>query len=665
MKKIKIFLASSIDDLKFDRIEIGNFFRKLNDIYLDNGIHFSLIMCEDYDNTIMKGGKQTAYDAEIRDSELCLFLFFTKVGEYTKHEFEVALENYQVGNKPKIVTYFKYIDDSTDVTSEVSEFMTVLDKEIGHYYNKYNSIDTLKLGILMQIKCMKLDSSNMDIEDGIIKLNGEEVADSKNIPMFNGNLDLVNLKKKYAEITEEYYTLRPKYVENPDDMDVYLKYSKVASERADIDKKTKDMEKQLLGYAERTQETIDKGNLSQRQKEGYRLIEIGDYEGALMVLDKGEIYRDIEHNKKLANTMKENLQTNINEIIQRIEVLSVKGITAESSKEIMEHYETVTELIREFNLNREPFFAYTRFLRDQNVYDKAKDITEELLYYYKTAEDTCDEDLAMVYNNLGLLYDNINRKKDAEKMLISALNVSKRLAEKNPDEYEPYLAMVYNNLGTLYNNINCKEVAEEMLASALEINKKLVEKNPDEYELYLAMSYNNLGFLYDDINRKKDAEEFYTSALEIRKRLAEKNPDAYKADLATTYNNLGALYNDINRKEDAEKMLISALNIHKKLAEKNPNAYEPYLAIGYNNLGALYDDINRKKDAEKNYTSALEIIKRLAKKNPDAYEPDLATSYNNLGGLYDDINRKKDAEKFYILALEIYKRLAEKNPDVY
>ena len=91
MKRIRIFLASSITDLKFDRIEIGNFFRQLNDIYIESGIYFELAMCEDYDNGIALEGKQSELDKLICDSELVFFIFFKRVGEYTVHEFEVAL----------------------------------------------------------------------------------------------------------------------------------------------------------------------------------------------------------------------------------------------------------------------------------------------------------------------------------------------------------------------------------------------------------------------------------------------------------------------------------------------------------------------------------------------------------------------------------------------
>ena len=61
MKEINIFLASSIDDLKYDRQEIGNFIRKLNDIYMPD-IYFRLFMCEDESDVMSKIRKQEEYN---------------------------------------------------------------------------------------------------------------------------------------------------------------------------------------------------------------------------------------------------------------------------------------------------------------------------------------------------------------------------------------------------------------------------------------------------------------------------------------------------------------------------------------------------------------------------------------------------------------------------
>ena len=63
-----------------------------------------------------------------------------------------------------------------------------------------------------------------------------------------------------------------------------------------------------------------------------------------------------------------------------------------------------------------------------------------------------------------------------------------------------------------------------MYMAALEIHKRLADTNPQAYEPDLARSYNNLAVLYSDTQRFAESEQMYKAALEIRKRLAEANP---------------------------------------------------------------------------------------------------------------------------------------------
>lgn len=244
MKKIKIFLASSIVDLKDDRLEVGNFFRQLNEIYLDRDVHFSLIMCEDYDNAIVIGGKQSEYDREIRESELVFFLFFHKVGDYTKHEFDTALKSFKSKGKPRIVTYFKYVNNIEEANSEIKAFMNMLDGELKHYYNTYGHIDTLKIGILMQIKLMKLDASEIKIQDGEVCLNGKSIVKIENVPLLNGNTTLRELTHKKRELQEKLSICRSAYwkdhsKQNEDAFfDASAALNKVSKQLTEVEKQT-------------------------------------------------------------------------------------------------------------------------------------------------------------------------------------------------------------------------------------------------------------------------------------------------------------------------------------------------------------------------------------------------------------------------------------------
>lgn len=667
LKKIKIFIASSINDLKIDRVEIGNFFRQLNEIYLDNGIHFSLIMCEDYDNSIANGGKQSVYDDEIRDSELCFFLFFTTVGEYTKHEFEVALESYQKSEKPKIVTYFKYVDNLNNITSEVRSFMHMLDGELKHYYNTYDNIDALKLGMLMQIKLMKLDSSSLEIENGIVMLNGKTIADTKNIPMFYKNSDLAEFKAAFEKITTKYYELRASYAENPDEPGLYEKYSEAAKERTELDEKIKTVEKQLLTYALKSQEELSKNTFTSRQREGYRLMEMGDYQGALKVLSKEEIYKDIIHDEEIVDSLiNERIMTRIKELNQRIDVLSAGHISAEVSKEINEIYDVIYQKIVKYNLKKDLIFSYAIFMYEQKSFEGALNISEKLKYYYESPDEKVSEYEKMkLYKLLGSLYIKLKRMKEAEETLLSAMNIAETLAKREPKEYEFDLALVYEELAVLYYETNRINKAEEVLTAEFKIAKKVYENKQVNYASRVAACFNNLARIYTETNREKEAEKLYQMSIDCTNMLLKQKGREHLGDASVVYSNLGCLYMDQKRYKESEKMFLSGLEIIKKKVDVNPEKNLPDLADIYNNMGILYMSTNSLDKAVEVLTLSLDIRKKFAERNPDVYNDLVAQSYYNFALAYKESGKNEECEKMLLKALEVLNESDKNSFDIH
>lgn len=620
------------------------------------------------------GGKQSEYDKELRDSELVFFLFFKKVGDYTKHEFKVAFESFKQIRKPKIVTYIKYVDSADDVNEEVKRFMDILDGELNHYYNTYGNIDTLKLGILMQIKIMKLDSSVIEINNGIVTLNGKEIADSTKIPMFEGN-GISQMRKELSEILTLYYDLRGKYVSDPDDMEIYKQYSKIASKKAWLEENIRNAEKRILKIAEQMAEETASGKLSAKQREGYRLFEKGDYDGALDVLNFEDILTEVCHNEQLAKNIGERLQINVNELKQRIEVLKAKGINSRTADEIRKIYDKVYDLTTKHNLDKDVLYDYASFLYDQNDYKNAVRVAEQLLYYYGNPEEkVSDEQYGRLYNMLGNLYRDTQRINEAETNFKNAKEIYVRLCEKNPDAYEPDLAGSYNNIGTLHYSMNIGILhysmqhinkAEIAFKKAIEIRKRLCKKNSNAYEPELATSYNNIGALYYKMQRMSEAETNFENAIEICERLCKNNPDAYELGLADSYNNMGALYSNTQRMDKAETNFKKAIKIYEQLCEKNPDAYEPDLAVSYYNIGILYSDIRRMSEAEIAFKKAIKIRERLCEKNSDTFESVLAMSYYNIGVCYYETNSSEAALIYIKKALEIYERLYKRHPSIY
>ncbi len=658
MKNIKIFLVPSSDAVECDMTEVRDFFRQLNEMYFDSGINFSILNANEMTEDELK--------EHVADSDLSFFLFFEDVSDYMRSCFDIFFESFKKTDKPKIVTYFKYTESPNDMTDAVREFSQMLGNELKHYYNNYNSIDTLKLGILMQIKVMRLDASQITIsDDGMICLNGQPVADTSKIPMFEFNERLNELKSRYDELTKEWGRLRTLRMDDPNNEELYFEFSRVATERDDTKKALREFEDLLLKTSEEL--AAKKGEMSPRQAEAYRLLEMGDVDGACEILPLDELLEDIRRNRRFAKNATAPLETNVEELATRITALNMKGLNNDTVAEIRRIYEEIYDTFCDTrNIGWSKLYNYASFLEDQNDYTKAIKVAEKLNWYYSDPDNKVDEyDLGRLYNLLGLLYHSQNKPDKAEKYYLDAIEIQERLAKKNAAAYEPELAGSYNNVGAFYDDQNQPDKAEKYYLAAIEIRERLVKKNADAYEPDLAASYNNAGVFYKNQGQPDKAEKYYLDAIEIYERLVKKNAAAYEPALAGSYNNAGIFYKDQNQPEKAEKYYLAAIGIYERLVEKNVDAYEPYLATSYNSAGVFYKNQGQPDKAEKYYLDAIEIYDRLVEKSADAYEPDLAGSYNNVGNFYSDHGQPEKAEKYYLAAIEIRERLVKKNAAAY
>jgi eukaryotic-like serine/threonine-protein kinase len=283
--------------------------------------------------------------------------------------------------------------------------------------------------------------------------------------------------------------------------------------------------------------------------------------------------------------------------------------------------------------------------------------------------------LATLQGDLGNLYYSTGRADEAEAAYKEAIAVQKILAEKDPEspKYQNNLASFLNNLGLLYQAAGRATETEMAYKEALAIFQILAEKHPEapEYQKNLASSHDNLGIIYQAAGRTKEAEAAYEKALAIAKILAEKHPEVpkYQNDLADSINNLGNFYHASCRAKEAEAAYKEALAIFQILAQTHPGVpeYQDDLSGIYNNLGILYQDTDRSTEAEAAQKEALAIQKNLAEKHPEVpnYQNGLAASHYNLGNFYQAAGRSKEAEAAYEEALAIQRNLVEKYPEVF
>ena len=659
--RIKIFLASSTVELCDDRIKIGDFFNQLNDLYFDNGIHFDLIKCEDFDKAVAIGGKQSQLDDAIRDSELCFFVFFKKVGDATKHELEIAIENFKkTKTKPQIVTYFKYIGDFDEVSNDVKEIADMLDSELGHYYNVYSNVDTLKLGILMQIKLMKLDYVSTEFRDGKAFTKNAEIANLDNIPIFSKNDNLQNLKKEFRQLEEKYAKLRLKIADDPNNDELFSELYDISKTKNEVEEQIKTSEETILSLIEKMYTDVTSGELSQRQQKAYRLYEQGKYDEALKVLDWREILDEIKQNEALADIGIQRIQTNVNELNQSIDVLKAKGKNNETVLEIEEKYDEIVRLSDKYNLDKSELIGYANFLFEQNNYNKAKSIAEKVRYYLENPDiNSNKKQLAYTYSTLGYINHSLNLFEEAKEMFFMAFE-SFKASESTEESTKANLQALFNNMAITYTNLNEFEKAEEYYIKSIDLIKNIDLKD-DEYWLDLSAGYSNLAMLYRDTKQYEKALSQLLNALETSENIKEKNGEYAFACGRYCYN-IAVVLTDTDENDKALKYAQKAYSKIGKLYLNNTAAYEPLLADIMHLLGEIYESLKQSEKAEHYYYSHILIMQRLAKKVPNVFKEELAQSCASLATFYIDGKMHQKAITPLKTALKIFQEIDGEKP---
>ena len=151
-KTVELFLASS-NELKAERDRIEIFIRRENDRLARKGIYLKLNLWEDFISSMSRTRKQDDYNNKVRNSEICICLFATKVGDYTKEEFETAYDSFKKGGKTQhIFTFFKKSTfDTSNMNLEQLSKLAAFKKHLGEQGHYYDNFDNDK-DLLFQLK---------------------------------------------------------------------------------------------------------------------------------------------------------------------------------------------------------------------------------------------------------------------------------------------------------------------------------------------------------------------------------------------------------------------------------------------------------------------------------------------------------------------------------
>ena len=135
-KLVKVFIASSAE-LDQDKTMFDVYFSDKNKLYRIKDIEFDHRTWKDFCSSLNDGRLQDRYNAYIRECDLVIFLFHTRLGKYTREELEVALAAFRENKeRPQIFIYFKEegIEDEA-----LTNFKQYCEHTLGHFCDVYTT----------------------------------------------------------------------------------------------------------------------------------------------------------------------------------------------------------------------------------------------------------------------------------------------------------------------------------------------------------------------------------------------------------------------------------------------------------------------------------------------------------------------------------------------
>ncbi len=678
MKTIKIFLASSINDLHDERMEISSFVCCTLQKIFGDSVKLELEMCENDSGTVSKERKQDEYNRYICESDYLFIMFWHNAGEFTVEEFRTAYEHFKKTDKPHIIPFVKLLPAGDRGTEELARFLGYMRDELQHYYLEFRHVDTVKLRILLALARDPDLHMSVELRDAQVMVNSRELTDEnhqasinvENIPFYRNHEGIHRLREEVACLEEQKTAARMAVAEDPNDSAARALLYKVSARWNQLREELHKYEMQLLETSMcLTKLTTDGTLVTARTKKAIDLFEEGKLDGALDVLDMEAFESDLRLAEEIAARNRAQMEALVKELTTRIDILTAQGLTDRTTAEIGRLYERVKSITLEHGLGLKCVQKYMNYLNDRGDRDYAFRVGEQLYHLYKSREDTDELDWAEFCGDLACLYQekvlsssrvNTEDAAKAEELLNEALSIYRPVAVDLL--LMNRLKLIWNayRLANLHVFLNRYDEAEPLYKEALEHSVYLEKLVPSTMGSVIALTKRSLANVYKATGRFDSSEELYLEAMAEYRRLDLEKAGEHDASLATVCHELAELYRrHIQRYQRAEELYREALMLRRRLAAVNPSKHELDVATTCRELAMLYHGVQRYTDAEELFKESYRIYNAHMQQNKARSLSGLSTVCAFMAELYIDIYCVNSAERLLLDAVAGFHALDE------
>lgn len=712
MKRVKVFVASS-EELHVERLEFTDMIQQLNRVLRPRGVEVEPVKWEYLDASMGPEHKQEEYNRELRECEMCLVLYWRRFGEYTESELDTAYGELCAGRNPrKLYVYFK---DSDEVTPELQTFKDSFATRYGHFFCRFENVDTMRLNFLLQFEAYQNEigaGEMLTTREGRVEANGVPLVELRRVPFAARN-------PEREQLLADVERARRRVAKYPDD-------EELVAEARELEERLQQMEGNLLDTARLITRLSMKAS-SARLEEAKRLFEAGDNRGANAVLRLEDIDREAEGNARRVREAREMerealaaLSVNVEEYRMKVRTLA-NGMEKGWEREALQVYEQMTGVTRGVLTEEEwlPLaMEYADFASLHRRHSVAEKMYRACLELFR--EKIKDEaGLAETLQKLAREHVALGRLEEANKELEEAFDtipvdedekifyakeaailveqgrVNVALADfyKAKDCFDSALKLYKDAGGKKLHGKEMEAIKEEIKASERRQRERFGGVVTDEdwefpsFGEFMA-SGGRFGSMTDEDTDTEEADEKEYHAETATATPSPRTDDTTSTTPAKTieeqmqemFAKVAALEEEKKRPtteaardwENKAKQALkagdvnsardgwtNALDIWRKLAEESPEAYKIHVADTLRKLVPHYileKDESLLKGVVEEVTN---IYREYAEREPEAYEDKLADVLGEMGQVYAQIHQYGEMTGIYTEIIHIYQQKAE------
>ena len=661
MKTIRTFISASRD---FDTIRKGvlELLGQLNRLFQAQEVEF-----------VPTGPREGA-----RDADIAIILYGTDYGEMPQKEFDKTYASFKAGKKPKIYVFFRDSEEAIDGAMRV--FRDSFADRYGHFYCHFETLDAIRFQVMAQSLAFLPGSEvvhRLRVEGGQVCMGNVPIADLGQLPFAKLNAKRRALLRQLGRAEDEISELLS-LVEEKDDPDAEEALKTARAKRGELRKELTSYEEYLLGaalfFAKGSGDEWD-----ERTRRARDLFVRGQAKEANDALDLRELLEQNQRDMLSQNRRdSEVFRTSRETLIQNLNACWAKShlVMADYSLPIGERcnqsfmaMECAIRIAKEIHYDEMKtasmvfFLAYMLGL--QQRYRESAQRNREALEMFRAIakkDSRAIEMVGCILNNLGTLYNNMGKTREAEEAIAESVGIMRSMAAKYP-EHETSLGSGLSNLAVLHAWMKKYPDAEREHLEALALLRKWAQKKPEAHEEKLARALLNYGVMLQSMSRFTEAETPLGEALPICRRQAKASPNnlLVKEQLDRVLINLASLHRFMNRLDSAEREITEAIELAREITEANAEAFAGLLAGVLQERATLFRQQKRTREAERDMKEASAIYVRMRERQPGAATNDYATLLEKLGSLWFEGGRLVEAEPVYRHALELLREVAKED----